>query len=53
MGGHSKKSKKRHLHSSKKKFQISEDIAYYFLAVIGLVVVVLIIIGILGFLKII
>jgi hypothetical protein len=53
MGGRSKKSKRRHSLSSKKKFQISEDIAYYFLAVIGVVIVALIIIGILGFLKII
>jgi hypothetical protein len=54
MGRRSKKSKKRKpLSAKKKKPGKTEDVAYYFLAAIGIVIIALVIATILGFLGII
>lgn len=53
MGKLAKKLKKRKIFTFQRKKNSSEDIAYYFLAVIGFVIVALVVVGILGFFKII
>jgi hypothetical protein len=52
MGKHVKKMERNTL-SSKKNQNRNEDLARYFLAAIGLLIVVLIVVGVLGFFKII
>ena len=54
MGSRSKKPKKTKLQLSQgKKFSKSEDLGYYFLAAIGLVIMALLVVGMLGYFKLI
>lgn len=54
MGSRSKKPKKTKVHESEgKKFSKTEDLGYYFLAAIGLLILALLVVGILGYFQII
>lgn len=54
MGSRSKKSKKtKEPQSEGKKFSKTEDLGYYFLAAIGLLILALLVVGILGYFQII
>jgi hypothetical protein len=54
MGSRAKKSKKTQSASAEgKKFSKTEDLGYYFLAAIGFLIVALMVVGILGYFKVI
>jgi len=53
MGKHTKKVPRKSLLSGKKNPHRNEELARYFLTAIGFVIVVLIVVGLLGFFKII